>query len=132
MVEFPKLYRCSICGRVVEEEFEGKGPIICCGKEMELLEEKEKDVGNEKHVPVYKVVDEFEIKVSVGEVLHPMEKDHYIKWIEVITDKNIYRKFLNPGEEPVAFFNVPETEKILKIRSYCNKHGLWKNGRENN
>jgi len=90
---------------------------------MELLKEKTEDVGLEKHVPVIEKT-EAGIKVKVGSTPHPMEEKHYIEWIEIIADGNVFRKFLKPGMEPKAEFNV-KAEKI-EAREYCNLHGLWK------
>ena len=92
---------------------------------MELLTEKTEDAGLEKHVPVIEKTDTG-VKVKVGSVPHPMVENHYIEWIEIITDNRIYRKFLKPGENPEAEFNM-KAEKIV-AREYCNLHGLWKTG----
>ena len=62
---------------------------------MELLKEKTEDVGKEKHVPVVKKTGE-SVKVKVGSVPHPMEEKHFIEWIELIADDQVYRKFLKP------------------------------------
>ena len=90
---------------------------------MELLKEKTEDVGQEKHVPVIEKI-KIGIKVKVGSIPHPMEEKHYIEWIEIIADGNVYRKFLKPGDKPEVKFNV-KAEKI-EAREYCNLHGLWK------
>jgi len=80
-------------------------------------------VGKEKHVPVIEVSDGT-VKVKVGAVPHPMDEDHYIEWIELLTERGVYRSHLRPGERPEAVFNV-KAEKVA-ARAYCNKHGLWK------
>jgi superoxide reductase len=64
------------------------------------------------------------VKVKVGSVPHPMEKKHYIEWIEIIADGRTFRKFLKPGDKPEAEFEIA-AEKI-EAREYCNIHGLWK------
>ncbi len=117
-----EVYRCNVCGNMVEVLHPGVGQLVCCGQPMELLEEKTEDVGREKHVPV---VEETEkgIRVKVGSVPHPMEEKHYIEWIEVIADGKAYRKFLKPGEKPEAEFSI--SGKVV-AREYCNIHGLWK------
>ena len=123
MTEKLQVYKCEICGNIVEVLHEGKGELICCGQPMGLLKEKREDVGQEKHVPVIEKT-ETGIKVKVGSVPHPMEEKHYIDWIEIIADSNIYRKFLKAGDKPEAEFKV-EAEKI-ESREYCNLHSLWK------
>jgi len=122
MTEQKQIYKCNICGNIVEVLHSEIGQLVCCGQPMELLKEKTEDVGHEKHVPVIEKTGT-EIKVKVGSVPHPMEKKHYIEWIEIVTDGRSYRKFLKPGEKPEAEF-VMETEKI-EAREYCNLHGLW-------
>ena len=123
MTVIRQIYRCNICGNMVEVLHAGKGQLVCCGKPMELLTEKTTDVGLEKHVPVIeKTTTGF--KVKVGSVPHPMEEKHYIEWIELIADGKVYRKFLNPGEKPEVEFKL-KAEKVW-AREYCNVHGLWK------
>ncbi len=119
-----QIYKCEVCGNIIEVVNEGGGELVCCGKPMKLLEEKTNDVGNEKHVPIIEKT-ENGIKVKVGEVPHPMEENHYIQWIEIITDDKIYKKELHPHEKPEAEFDV-NPDKI-EVRIYCNLHGLWKN-----
>lgn len=123
MTKLNQIYKCNICGNIVEVLHEGKGQLVCCGQPMELLIGKTDDIGQEKHVPVVEKT-ETGIRVKVGSVPHPMEKEHYIEWIEIITDNKIYRKFLRPGDKPEAEFKIKE--KKVETREYCNIHGLWK------
>jgi len=118
-----QVYRCNVCGNIVEVLHTGKGELVCCGEPMELLDEKTADVGLEKHVPVIEKTDRG-IKVKVGDVPHPMEEKHYIEWIEAITDGGSYRKFLKPGDKPEAEFEI-KPDKVT-AREYCNVHSLWK------
>lgn len=119
-----KIYKCNICGNVVELLHIGGGELICCGKPMELLLEKTNDEGMEKHVPVVEQT-ENGIRVKVGSVPHPMEEAHYIEWIEINFDRKVGKKFLHPGENPESEFSA-KLENV-SVRSYCNVHGLWKN-----
>ena len=118
-----QIYKCEVCGNIVEVLHEGKGELVCCGQPMKLYEENTVDAAKEKHVPVIEKI-EGSFKVKVGSVTHPMEEKHYIEWIEVIVDGKAYRQFLKPGEIPEAVFNI-EAEKII-AREYCNLHGLWR------
>ena len=118
-----EVYKCGVCGNIVEVLHGGKGNLVCCGQPMNLLVENTVDAAKEKHVPVIEKV-EGGVKVKVGDVAHPMEEKHWIEWIEIIADGKVYRQFLNPGEAPEAIFNV-EAEQIT-AREYCNIHGLWK------
>jgi superoxide reductase len=121
-----QVYKCSICGNIVEVLHTGKGELVCCGQPMELLTEKTEDTGREKHVPVMEKIDKG-IKIKVGDVPHPMETEHYIEWVEVITDTGNYRKFLKPGNKPEAEFEIEATD--VTLREYCSVHGLWKSGK---
>lgn len=125
MTKLKQVYRCNICGNIVEVIGEGNGKLVCCGQEMELLKESDlSEEKNEKHVPIIEKT-ENGIKVKVGSVPHPMKDDHYIEWIEVIVDGKTYRKFLKPGDAPEAEFEI-KGDKNIKARAYCNLHGLWK------
>jgi len=123
MTEVKQIYKCNICGNIVEVLHAGVGQLVCCGQPMELLKEKTEDVGLEKHVPVIEKSNG-KFKVKVGSVPHPMEDKHWIEWIELVADGKVYRKFLNPGDIPEADFEI-EAENIT-AREYCNLHGLWK------
>lgn len=126
-MEINQIYRCSICGNIVEVTHVGGGQLVCCGKPMELLEEKteHQEFSMEKHVPVIEKTEKG-IKVKVGSIPHPMEESHYIEFIEVVTDDGkIGRKFLKPGDAPEAYFNTES--KVVLLREYCNLHGLWVN-----
>lgn len=124
MTKKMQVYRCEVCGNIIEVLHEGRGELVCCGKPMVLLEEKVEEEGKEKHLPVIEKIDEG-IKVKVGSIPHPMEEKHYIEWIEVQTDEKVLRQFLSPGKVPEAEFSV-EKEKVKSAREYCNVHGLWK------
>ncbi len=123
MVDRLQVYKCELCGNIVEVVHAGPGDLVCCGESMVLLEENTVDAAVEKHVPVIEKTDHG-FKVTVGSVPHPMEEAHYIEWIEVIADGKAYREFLNPGDAPEALFCV-EADTIT-AREYCNLHGHWK------
>ena len=122
MTERLQVYKCEVCGNMVEVVHEGVGELVCCGQPMKLMELKMEDQGKEKHVPVIEKTKD-EIKVKVGSVEHPMEEKHYIEWIEVDADGVGFRKFLKPGEKPEAEF--PVKRENVSVRIYCNIHGLW-------
>jgi len=118
-----QVYKCNVCGNIVEVLHTGKGELVCCGQPMELLHEKATDAGLEKHVPVIEATDRG-IKVKVGDVPHPMEEKHYIEWVEIIANGKSCRIFLKPGDKPEAEFEI----RLRKVaaREYCSIHGLWK------
>jgi superoxide reductase len=117
------IYRCNVCGNMVEMIKVGKGQLVCCGEQMELLEEQEKEMGFEKHIPIVEKTEKG-FKVKVGEIAHPMEESHYIEWIELLVDDKIYRKYLKISDIPEAEFCL--SGKNIKARAYCNIHSLWK------
>lgn len=123
MTKLNQVYRCSVCGNIVNVLHTGSGELVCCGQPMDLFSEKTENEGLEKHIPVIEKT-ETNIRVKVGEVEHPMEDNHYIEWIEVILDDGrIIRKFLNPGDKPEIILCMKK--KVTKARAYCNIHGLW-------
>ena len=119
-----EIYKCEICGNIVEMLHEGEGELVCCGAPMKVFRENTVDAAKEKHIPVIEpIVGGFSVKV--GSVAHPMEEKHYIEWIEIMTDDGrAYRQFLQPGKAPQATFKI-DAGKIT-AREYCNLHGLWK------
>ena len=124
MTEQLQVYKCQICGNVVEVLDNGAGQLVCCGQPMTLLDEKTADTSTEKHVP-YIERTESGVKVRVGEnTAHPMEEKHFIQWIELVMDGKVYREFLKPGGPPEAVFAV--TGQNMTARELCNIHGLWK------
>jgi len=117
------IYKCNICGNIVQILHEGAGTLVCCGQDMELIGTKTVEEGNEKHLPVVKIEGN-RVIVEVGSVAHPMEEAHFIQWIEVINGDESKKVFLKPNEPPRAEFlfqNIGE----LRVREYCNIHGLW-------
>ena len=119
-----ELYKCELCGNIVEVNHASAGTLACCNQPMNLLAENTVDAATEKHVPVLEKV-EGGYLVKVGEVSHPMDEKHYIEWIELIAGDKVYTRFLNPGEKPEALFLTDATE--VTARAYCNLHGNWKN-----
>ncbi len=118
-----QIYKCEVCGNIVEMLHEGVGELVCCNQPMKLFEANTVDAAKEKHVPVMEKTTSG-TKVKVGSVAHPMEEKHYIEWIEIIADGKAYRQFLNPGDAPEATFNIEAGN--VTVREYCNVHGLWK------
>ncbi len=125
MVQKFEVYKCEVCGAIVEVFHAAKGTLSCCNSPMKHMKESSTDAALEKHVPqIEKTADGY--KISVGSVLHPMTDEHYIEWIEVIGDRQ--RVFhLNPGDEPVVEVKCACDIDKLVVREYCNLHGLWKN-----
>ncbi|HUU56288.1 MAG TPA: desulfoferrodoxin [bacterium] len=123
MAEILQIYKCEVCGNIVEVLHGGAGELVCCGEPMKLYEPNTVDAAVEKHVPV-KEDAEHGIVVKVGSVAHPMTEEHHIEWIEVVAGGKAYREFLKPGDAPEATFCIDAGDVVL--REYCNLHGLWK------
>jgi superoxide reductase len=124
MAKLRGIYKCEICGNIVEVLHEGVGALVCCGEEMKLMDEKTEDSSVEKHVPyIEKTSDGILVKVGQNQD-HPMEEKHYIEWIQILADGAAYRQFLKPEDKPQAIFEI--TADKVEAREYCNIHGLWK------
>jgi superoxide reductase len=122
MVEKTEVYKCELCGNIVEVVHEGGGILICCGQPMKLQKENTVDASQEKHIPVIDGK-----KVKIGSIEHPMTAEHYIEWIEATSETGeIAKVFLRPDSKPEAKFSF----KVVSARAYCNLHGLWKNKEE--
>lgn len=119
MTEKKEIYKCEICGNIVEVLHSGGGELVCCGQPMNpLIENSDDSASKEKHIPIIEAN-----KVKVGSVEHPMEEKHYIEWIEATSEEGeITKIFLTPGDKPEAEFHF----QIVSARAYCNLHGLWK------
>lgn len=122
-MELNDVYKCSVCGNMTEVVHVGGGELVCCGKPMIKQNEGSTDGATEKHVPVIEYLEDG-ILVKVGSAPHPMLPEHYIEFIEVLTDDGkIGRKYLKPGDKPEAKFSC--NCRVVKAREYCNIHGLW-------
>ena len=117
-----RFYKCPICGNVIGLIDGDMSHITCCGRPMELMSANTADASLEKHVPTYEVVED-EIVVRVGEVEHPMEKEHYIMWIAQVTENKTTRVKLYPEQATETRFPYIQGATLY---AYCNKHGLWK------
>ena len=123
MTKNNEVYKCPLCGNIVEVLHTGAGELVCCGQPMDVMAENTVDAALEKHVPVVEKTDNG-YRVTVGSVAHPMEDKHWIEWIELIADKTVYRQNLKPGDAPEATFCVDADD--VSARAYCNLHGNWK------
>lgn len=119
-----KFYICEHCGNIVEMVHDAGVKPICCGQKMNELVPNTVEASGEKHIPAV-TVREGIVEVNVGSVDHPMVEEHFIEWVELITDKGIQRKYLNASEAPNAVFPLGD-DKAVAVYAYCNLHGLWK------
>ena len=120
-----KFYKCTTCGNLITHLNNEIGKVSCCGKQMIELTPNTVEASLEKHIPVYNVIGN-EVFVKVGEVAHPMLKEHFITSIALETDKGVYIKKLLPETTPEVTFKIADNEQIVAVYEYCNLHGLWK------
>ncbi len=125
MTSLNEVYKCDVCGNIVEVLHTGAGELVCCGQPMKLMQENTVDASKEKHVPVVEKT-EGGFLVKIGSEPHPMTPEHYIEWVEILKgDKVVLRRRLSPGDAPEAMFCAKADDATARI--YCNLHGLWKN-----
>ena len=103
----------------------GKCNPSCCGEAMEEIIPGTVEASREKHIPVIEQTGNI-VKVTVGEVLHPMMDVHYIEWISIRTNLGNQRKALQPNDATTASFALLDGEELIEAFAYCNLHGLWK------
>lgn len=114
-----KIYECQKGGKVIVTNEE-----VNVEHWRELVA-GEKDAAKEKHVPVY-AVKCGKVRVSVGEVGHPMTQEHYITLVVLETNQGYQVKSLTPDSLPEVTFSLSAGEKVVSVYAYCNLHGLWK------
>jgi len=118
-----EIYKCKHCGNIVEAVHTGAGELVCCGEPMQqATENTQEEVATEKHIPVVEKNGDV-LKITIGSVEHPMDEDHYIEWIEVISGPTVHRRYLKPGDEPKTNFICRQGQ--FTVRAHCNLHGLW-------
>jgi len=120
-----KFYICKHCGNIIEILNSSGVSVVCCGEKMQELIPGTVDASLEKHVPVI-TVDGNTVTVAVGSVAHPMVPEHYIEWIALVTDQGYQHKYLKPGDDPVAVFELAKGDYVIAAYEYCNLHGLWR------
>jgi len=118
-----EIYRCTVCGNVIEVASPAAGTLSCCGQPMRLMRENTTDGAKEKHVPVVERISGG-YRVRVGSAEHPMLSNHYIQWIELFDGDALMRRYLKPGDKPEATFRTDSD--TVYAREYCNLHGNWR------
>ena len=125
MTKLNEIYKCELCGHIVEVANEGAPTLACCGQNMVKLEAKTADEGKEKHVPVIEETPDGLI-IKVGSVAHPMEEDHYIKFIEIIKNDKVIRAELKPGQFAASLKSLRHRfYGILKIFAIAQISSGW-------
>ena len=124
MTKRSEVYKCELCGNMVELVHSSAGQLSCCGQAMKVMSENTVDASKEKHIPVIEHLQNG-VKVTIGSIAHPMEEKHYIEWIELLVGDTVLRQYLTPGAPPVAIFEGVTAKQVV-AREFCNLHGLWK------
>ena len=120
-----RFFICKHCGNIIAMVKDKGVPVVCCGEKMHEIIPGTTDAAVEKHVPTYNV-DGNCVTVTVGEVIHPMQDEHYIEWVSLQTKYGNQRKELKPGAEPKVCFSLCDGDEVEAVYAYCNLHGLWK------
>lgn len=120
-----KLFKCPLCGNVVEKVLDEGGALVCCGQPMKELKANTTDAATEKHVPVCSIEGDV-LTVKVGEVAHPMTEEHLITTIFAVYGNTIARVNLTANDAPEAKFALNGYKGKVEVYEYCNLHGLWK------
>jgi desulfoferrodoxin-like iron-binding protein len=139
-----RTFLCKVCGHV---EFDA-APETCpvCRAPKTSFEEKfnllkmkgDGAVGGEtekKHVPQIVVVKKCglipegctDVHIKVGEIEHPMTKEHAIQFIDCyLSKKYLSRIYLTPEQlHPAAALHLKAGAGIFSAIENCNLHGLW-------
>ncbi len=133
---------CKVCGYIA---INGKAPDKCpvCGAPAASFQEKQDAIKtaqdevnlSEKHTPVISLVKKCglipegcqDVHVKVGQVQHPMLKEHYIGIIDFYLDKQfLARVHLTPEKlNPAAALHLKAETGSLAVIEHCNLHGAW-------
>ena len=113
-----KFYVCKHCGNIIAMLRDNGVPVYCCGEAMHEIIPGTTEASGEKHIPVYEL-DGGTVHVTVGEVEHPMTKEHYIEWVCLETEHGIQYAHLDPDDKPKAKFALCEGDDF-----WCDTHKL--------
>ena len=119
-----KFFKGKHCGNVIVKLVDGRIPVMCCGEKMSELVPNTTDGASEKHVPVVEVNGN-SVKVTVGDVIHPMTEAHLINFVVLETNKGMYVHHFTHTDQPITTFKLSDDEVVVKVYEYCNLHGLW-------
>ena len=120
-----RFFRCQHCGNIIVKIVDSKVPVMCCGEIMKELTPNTTDAAQEKHLPVVEKTKNL-VNVKIGSIPHPMTEEHYIQFVVLKSDKNVYVHEFNPNDAPETNFTIAPSEKVEEVYAYCNLHSLWK------
>jgi len=119
-----KFHICDKCGNIIRMVVDSGIPVVCCGKTMRELVPNTVEASHEKHIPEIDFARNI-LRVKVGNVSHPMESEHSIEWVYVVTSEGEQYKRLRLDKDPETEFALVNGDKPIKVFAYCNLHGLW-------
>lgn len=118
-----RFFYCETCGNLFFATIASGVIPYCCGEEMTLLNPSTSEGSGEKHLPVIECLEGNKVKIKVGSIPHPMTKEHNIRFICLLTTKEVIMHYLLTEESPevtLCFQGRP-----ICAYAYCNIHGLW-------
>lgn len=107
------LYVCPHCGNIMTAMTETS--ISCCGKNLKPLELKK--APESERLMVEEIEHDFYITAN-----HPMEREHYISFVALLTGDTILLRKQYPQWDLQARIPMLGHAKLLW---YCNQHGLF-------
>lgn len=121
-----KHFVCKKCGNLIAMINDSGKIVDCCSSKMNEVVPNATEASKEKHTPtIEKQGNKITVSIGIGDNAHPMEKDHAITWVCLVTDNGSQRKLLSPLGHAKAVFYIADNEKVIKAFAYCNLHGLW-------
>lgn len=140
-----KCFICQSCGHIAFGEKPEKCP-VCFTVKFEnndnIFRESQEKSGEAaaKHIPAVSVNtscsyipenDCTDVMVRIGEVLHPMQEQHFIRFIDCYCDyRYLGRMYLTPGMNPAACFHLTDSGKKITVVENCSIHGYWMTEKE--
>ncbi len=93
--------------------------------ELKNISIEEHDGDETKHLPIV-TIENNQVKVKIGDVMHPMTLEHHISMIFLKSKQGGQYKILNGMETPIVVFELSQDDEPEEVYGYCNIHGLWK------
>jgi superoxide reductase len=119
---------CPVC-HAPKAMFTEQANAVNTALNLAVMSELEK-----KHVPVVNIVKQCSLAVpgctdvsaKMGEIIHPMQPDHYILWVDFYINKKwMARSLMTPDLSPAAGIHLKSVSGKLSVIELCNKHGAW-------
>lgn len=106
-------YVCPVCGNMINAMTDTG--ISCCGKKLQPLQPHKADENQKLNVA--RIENDFYITAN-----HPMEREHYIPFVALLTSDTLMLRKLYPEWELQVRIPIFSHGRLLW---YCNRHGLF-------